>query len=474
MTQHTKQEQRQALLTVDLGFGDAGKGSIVDYLVRAHDAHTVIRFNGGAQAGHRVVVQLDDGSTREHVFSQFGSGTLAGAATHLSRFLLLDPLAMLAEAEHLRQLVTTTVDGSSKRTALDPFAQTTVDGRALVVTPYHQAINRLREVARGDARHGSCGMGIGETMVDWLAHGEQVLFAEDLLQIDQLRTKLAFLRKINQAKLDTFKATLPHCQVVVDEVALLYEDEAWLLAAYADFIQVAQIVPASYNTALLQHPGTVVFEAAQGVLLDEWRGFHPYTTWSTTTLANADQLLCEAGYVGEIKRIGITRAYSTRHGAGPFVTEDAALSAQLPDACNGHGPWQQHFRVGWLDLVLLRYALAVVGKLDYLAVTCLDRLQDVVSPRLCTGYSAPDGRTITELGPASQPQDLAHQSKLTALLATCRPQLAPISDVAELPAILAERLGIPIGISSYGPTAEDKVEIGQKRNIVYVAQRNAL
>src|SRR5579859_3412694 len=92
----------QVLATVDLGFGDSGKGSIVDYLTRLHQAHTVIRYNGGAQAGHRVVTA---GPTpREHVFSQFGSGTLAGAATHLSRYMLLEPLAMLEEERHLQQL----------------------------------------------------------------------------------------------------------------------------------------------------------------------------------------------------------------------------------------------------------------------------------------------------------------------------------------------------------------------------------
>jgi len=86
---------RQAFLTVDLGFGDAGKGSIVDFLARAHGTHTVVRYNGGAQAGHRVVTAC--AHPCEHVFAQFGSGTLAGAAMHLSRFMLLDPLAMLVE-----------------------------------------------------------------------------------------------------------------------------------------------------------------------------------------------------------------------------------------------------------------------------------------------------------------------------------------------------------------------------------------
>src|SRR6188768_4053849 len=105
---------QHAFLTVDLGFGDAGKGSIVDFLARAHAAHTVVRYNGGAQAAHRVVAAGPN--PREHVFAQFGSGTLASAATHLSRFMLLDPLAMLAEEQHLQALG-----------VADAFERTTID-----------------------------------------------------------------------------------------------------------------------------------------------------------------------------------------------------------------------------------------------------------------------------------------------------------------------------------------------------------
>jgi len=440
---------KQAFLTVDLGFGDAGKGTIVDYLVRQHDAHTVIRFNGGPQAGHRVVERCPDGTQREHVFAQFGSGTLAGAATHLSQYMLIDPIAMLAEAHQLRTLL-----------AADPFANSTIDCRAVVVTPYQRAINRLREMARGRARHGSCGMGIGETMTDWLAHGDQILFAGDLCHLDRLRSKLAFLRRINQAKVATIQAALPNSTAVVDELALLYDDDdTWLLDSYRTFIALAQIVSENYLATILQRSGTVVFEAAQGVLLDEWRGFHPYTTWSTTTLANAEALLAEHAYDGTVTRTGITRAYATRHGAGPFVTEDATLTAQLPDACNHNSAWQQGFRVGWLDLVMLRYALAVAGPLDGLALTCLDRLADQPSIRLCTHYSQSDGQHIDALTPSPRLQDLVYQEKLTALLEECQPHYTRVASIAELPATLASTLGIPVNICSHGPAATDKVAL---------------
>jgi adenylosuccinate synthase len=437
-------------LTVDLGFGDAGKGSIVDGLTREYGAHTVVRYNGGAQAAHRVVT--DDG--HEHVFSQFGSGTLAGAETFLSRFMLIDPLAMAAEAEHLRALG-----------IADAFARTSIDSAALLITPFQRAINRLRELARGDLRHGSCGMGIGETMADALEHGAQVLRAGDLLVIDIIWKKLRFLRAVNRAKLAEFQAQLPDDPIVARELEPL-EDAGWLdwlVEEYHELARRSRIVPGSELRAILARPGNVIFEGAQGVLLDEWYGFHPHTTWSTTTLANADHLLAEAGYSGALERIGISRAYATRHGAGPFVSEDPALTRALPDARNGEHPWQQGFRVGWLDLVLLRYALAVAGPLDSLALTCLDRLADLPELYLCSAYDC-NGERIEQL-PAPTRPDLAQQARLTSLLGRCRPLLERQDHGLQLAARISRELALPMGIISMGPTAGGK-EYARKQSAV--------
>ena len=438
---------QQAFLTVDLGFGDAGKGSIVDFLTRTSGAHTVIRYNGGAQAGHRVVAVASDGVTRqEHVFAQFGAGTLAGAATHLSRFMLLDPLAMLTEATHLQAL-----------SGADPFRRTTIDAAAVVITPFQRAVNRLRELLRGANRHGSCGMGIGETVADHVAYGDRVVLAGDLSHRDRLYRKLAFLRRVNLAKIQPHQAQLAGCEQAAVELALLCDPawDEWLLDVYEAFGARAQIVPGDYLAILLAQPGAVVFEGAQGVLLDEWRGFHPHTTWSTTTLANAEQLLVEARYQGQVTRVGITRAYATRHGAGPFVSEDATLTAALPDACNGLGAWQQGFRVGWLDLVMLRYALAVVGPLDYLAVTCLDRLAALDEIKLCSHYQTAAGCCET-LQPSPLPQDLDYQAQLTRQLLDARPHFVTLPDRHALIDGLATALGVSVRLLSYGPTAAEK------------------
>jgi adenylosuccinate synthase len=433
-----------ALLTVDLGFGDAGKGSIVDFLTRYHAAHTVVRYNGGAQAAHRVVTAGP--SPREHVFAQFGSGTLAGAATHLSRFMLLDPLAMVAEAQHLQELGVT-----------DAFDRTTIDERALVITPFQRAANRLKELARGDGRHGSCGMGIGETMVDYLEYGQRVLFAGDLRRPDVLRTKLQFLHAINLAKIQALLPNLPDSDQAVREQAPLIDRDwpDWLIEEYIAFAQQARIVPSVFLHSILRQPGVVIFEGAQGVLLDEWQGFHPYTTWSTTTLENAERLLGEAGYTGDLTRIGITRAYATRHGAGPLVTEDAALTRALPDASNSFGAWQRRFRVGWLDMVMLKYALEVTGRLDQLAVTCLDRLAALPDLRIGRRYSY-DTFSIERIARSPLPRDLDYQERITNSLARCTPVLEALADPDALLHLLESDLAVPIGIRSEGPTAQEK------------------
>ena len=180
------------VIVVDLGYGDAGKGTVVDWLcsrpgsgTRAPGlglpgSRTVVRFNGGAQAAHNVVTP--DG--RHHTFAQFGSGTFTpGVRTHLSRFMLVDPLALAAEAAHL-----------AAAGVADALDRLTVDRDALLTTPYHRAANRARELARGAGRHGSCGMGIGETARYALDYPADAPRAGDCDAPRRLARKLTLLR----------------------------------------------------------------------------------------------------------------------------------------------------------------------------------------------------------------------------------------------------------------------------------------
>ena len=440
------------VIVVDLGYGDAGKGTIVDWLCArgtpgapGRPAQAVVRFNGGAQAAHHVLARGGRHSGEPHAFAQFGSGTFTrGTRTFLSRFMLVDPLALVAEAEHLAGLGVP-----------DPFGLVTVDRDALLTTPYHRAANQAREAARYGGRHGSCGMGIGETASYALAYPEDAPRAADMAAPRVLGRKLALLRD----RLTTELAGLSG----MPELAALPE-----FAAVAGGLPAAADVAAVYRAvagrvtfagdgflAGLLKAGPVVFEGAQGVLLDEWRGFHPYTTWSTTTFENAETLLREASQPGAATRLGVTRTYQTRHGPGPFPTEDPALRIAEPH--NADGRWQGRFRLGHLDALALRYAAEVAGGVDEVALTHLDSAQDHEGElRICRGYDLP-GRRVRRIEPGP-PRDLAFQESLTGTLLKARPVYDPAERVtaADWPDAVAEIARAPVSVVSRGPSAAGK------------------
>jgi len=387
---------------VDLGYGDAGKGTVVDALCANAPVRAVLRFNGGAQAAHNVVTE--DG--RHHTFAQFGSGTLRGVPTHLTRFMVVDPLALAAEAAALG----------------NPFELLTVDGDALLATPWHRAANHRRERAQ---RHGSCGMGVGETVAYALSHADAPRVS-DVLSRPLLRRRLAAVA-----------ADLGPAGVPLDDV----------VDAFRAFGRAVSVVGPAHTGRLLRE-GPCVFEGAQGVLLDEWRGWHPHTTWSTTTFANVAEL-CPS-----FRRLGVVRTYTTRHGAGPFVTADPALD--LPERHNGLGEWQGAFRVGHFDAVAHRYAVEVAGGVDGLAVTHLDAPERCPRLRVCESYTV-DGEPWTRIVPGPH-RDLGHQAALTARLTRARPGV--LTRPEDWAATIGSLLGAPVLVESTGPAAADK-KIGE-------------
>ncbi|MEI6292003.1 MAG: adenylosuccinate synthetase, partial [Chloroflexota bacterium] len=156
----------RAFIIVDLGFGDSGKGLLTDFLARQYQAGVVVRYNGGAQAGHNVV--LPDG--RHHTFSQFGSGSfIPGVRTYLSRRVVIHPGALLVEGTILQE-----------KGLPDVFSRLRMSEEALIITPFHQAANRIKEIVRGADRHGSCGVGVGEAVEDASAHPGDSVQAGDL------------------------------------------------------------------------------------------------------------------------------------------------------------------------------------------------------------------------------------------------------------------------------------------------------
>lgn len=422
-----------------LGFGDCGKGLFTDHLCGALPAHTVVRFNGGAQAGHNVV--LADGS--HHTFSQFGAGSFhAGVCTVLASAVVVHPTALRVEEAALRAVG-----------VQDAFSRLLIDARCRVTTPFHQAAGRLREWARGEGAHGSCGVGVGETVRHALASPDEALHYGDLLRPARALEKLEASR--TALRREFAAAVFSHADAV-QELAMLHDDslaQRWLDAVAPCL---AQSPPAGADRIAerLARPGTVVFEGAQGVLLDEWRGFHPHTTWSTISTGAVEAVLRDVGIGARVQHLGVLRSYLTRHGAGPLPTHDHALDARLAEPHNANEGWQGVFRRGHPDAVLLRYALEAVGQLDGLVASHLDAVEGA-GLRWCAGYCGADGRHWNALHCSDVP-DLEHQQALTHRLHTAQPLYEPgtIATPQEWTERVEALSGLAVRYGAFGPTRD--------------------
>jgi len=344
--------------------------------------------------------------------------------------MLVNPMFLMTEEEHLRSVG-----------VVDAYARLTVDREALVTNPFQVAANRLREMARNNGRHGSCGMGIGETGADFEAQPHAAITIGDLEKPDILLGKLWFSQNYKREQIRGLMAPLPMTEHVEREWAMLTDEAAVqaAMAQYAKFVRLVRLVDGDHLDRVLREPGQVTFEGAQGVLLDQSFGTFPFATRSTTTFENALDLLGD--FDGLVQRIGVLRTYHTRHGAGPFVTE---ADLDQPERYNGYGPWQQAFRVGHFDLVAAKYAIEAIGGVDGIVLTHLDR---VAGPQTaCTAYDY-DWRQPTSTRGQARLNELA---AATEGLAQATPHYEQVDLTVEL-----EKLA-PIVATSHGPTARDK------------------
>jgi adenylosuccinate synthase len=451
----------KAPIVCGLAFGDEGKGSITDFLVRTLGTGAVVRYNGGPQAGHNVVTP--DG--RWHCFAQFGAGSfVSGVRTVLASDMLVELEALDVEATAL-----------ADKGVDDVWSRLRIDRACTLVTPMHKLVGQLGELARAPARRGSCGMGVGEA-VRWRDEGLH-LRVGDLASPHRAFAVLEALTAYAEARSTALLGARP--TVEMRDVQRYFRQRCRpreLLARY-------QAVAARLTIGVVEtaSAGSIVFEGAQGALLDRTRGFVPYVTQSRSTFHNAAAL-------GGGTKLGVTRAYGHRHGPGPFVTEDTALASHLADGFNTTNRWQGPFRVGWLDLVALRYGVALNDGVDALAVTGLDRLRGLASVRVCTAYeytgrlTAPDACFQWQRLSAGRARIVAiHASAdptlLTQHLTHCRPldwieyagwdaDISRVMSLRDLPHgarrlldLLVEHLSAPLAIVSVGPTANAKIQV---------------
>lgn len=406
-------------------FGDEGKGTTVDYLASFRDVNAVVRFSGGAQTAHNVTTP--DG--RHHTFAQFGSGTFHGVRTLLTKYMLVNPLNMAREANKLEKLI-----------GYDPFTIAYISENALLTTPLHSATNKQREIARGASRHGSCGQGIGETQ--YYANNEsEAPRVGDLRDLAKLKMKLEAYKAFAENEVGTLSPYAPEIEDLIASYAALISDRP------------IQIVSDSWILHELTL-GYNIFEGSQGVLLDEELGFHPNTTWSTVTTANALQLAKDAG-IPKPNVIGATRSYTTRHGAGAFPSEfnDEGWTETYPELHNKMGKFQGGWRGGYLDLELLEYAVRATGGIDILALTHLDYPYQ----KAVTGYSELAEPIPTDFFDGDREKQEVTTNLLSSDNFKTSAIMVDIKDEAHLIELIENKIGKHPLIKSYGPTCKDKV-----------------
>lgn len=350
-------------IVVGAQWGDEGKGKIVDLLSK--DAGYVVRYQGGANAGHTL--EFDD---KKIVLHLIPSGIFNGDATCvIGNGVVIDPHALLDEIKEVEAL------GANLKDRLK------ISNAAHVILPYHKLLDKIKEEHRGDDAIGTTGRGIGPAYVSKVSRVG--IRMADLFHPEKLKEKLEQnIADINEALKHVYKKETIEAQPILDDLLKAAE----------------QLCPYITNTASLLHDAVekdeeILLEGAQGSLLDVDHGTYPFVTSSCPTAGGA----CTGSGIPPTavnKVMGISKAYCTRVGNGPFPTQlDDEAGEKL--RAEGHefgATTGRPRRCGWIDLVALKYAVRVNG-INELTITKLDVLNDFEEIKLCTAYEIDGSQT---------------------------------------------------------------------------------
>lgn len=425
-------------IVIGTQWGDEGKGRIVDLL--AAKADVVARFNGGDNAGHTVTVGsrtfklhlIPSGIIHPHTIGVMGNGMVINPVTFVNEVEMLQAAGVAVSPERLR-----------------------ISHAAHLITPAHRALDAAQEAARGQAQIGTTGRGIGPAYTGKTSRNG--LRMEDMLDASSFYKKMKqHVEEINTMLVKLYRADPLDENAVAREYAKLALQLAPFITDTGELVYQA-----------LQQGKRVLAEGAQGTLLDLDHGTYPYVTSSYATAAGALVGL-GVGVVPVERVIGVTKSFQTRVGAGPFPTEVFGKTAERLRG-TGKNPWDEFGtttgrprRVGWLDGVLLRYALRVNGVTE-LMVTKMDILSGLTNLRLCTAYQQ-DGQVVRELplGPAN----LTPYEPIYEELAGWEEEITSVRHWQELPQAarayaqrLSEFCGVPVRRLSVGPERKQVVDV---------------
>ncbi|MBI1372231.1 MAG: adenylosuccinate synthase [Phycisphaera sp.] len=421
---------------VGLQWGDEGKGKIVDLLTADYDV--IVRYNGGANAGHTVVV-----GDEKYALHLIPSGIIhADKLNVIANGVVVDPVKLLEE-----------IDGLATR-GVEVGDNLKLSQRAHVVMPYHKTQDLLMEAAvsksRGDGRKiGTTGRGIGPCYSDKALRTTAIRVA-DLYTGDRFREKLRHIAAVKNAMLASLAA-------MADEE---FEPiNAELLAdQYGEYAEVLE--PHVCDTTPLLHGAMadgrkLLFEGANACMLDIDHGTYPYVTSSNcSSLGMYPGSGVPGGRVGRI--VGIMKAYTTRVGGGPFVTEqNNADGDRIRERGHEYGTTTgRPRRCGWLDLMVVKYSAAICGATE-LSVMLFDVLAGFDKLKICVGYEL-DGRRVEHM-PASA-EELEAVTPVYEEVDGFSEEITGCKSYGELPdaaqryiELIEKTVGVPVGIVSIGP-----------------------
>ena len=411
-------------------WGDEGKGKIVDWL--AERADVVVRFQGGHNAGHTLVV-----GDKTYKLSLLPSGIVRGTLSVIGNGVVLDPWALQAEMARLSE--------QGVAITRDNFA---IADNCPLILPFHRDLDALREDASGKGKIGTTRRGIGPAYEDKV--GRRAIRVCDLAHLDSLGPQFDRLLAHHDALRAGFGES------AIDRAALVEE-----LRAIADFV-LPFAEPVWERLEWARSEGKrILFEGAQGVLLDIDHGTYPFVTSSNTiagTAASGSGMgPSAAGFV-----LGICKAYTTRVGSGPFPTEqDNDVGERLGTRGHEFGTVTgRKRRCGWFDAVLVRQACAVSG-VTGIALTKLDVLDGFDTIRICTGYRL-RGEWIGHF--PSSPVDQAAVEPVYEEIEGWQDVTAGARSWADLPAPavkyvrrIEELIGTPVALVSTSPERDDTI-----------------
>ena len=423
-----------AFIVLGAQWGDEGKGKMTDYL--AEEADVVVRFQGGNNAGHTV--EVGDKQYKLHLIP---SGILYDEKVNvIGNGVVVDPKALFEEISYL--------EGEGVKVTSDKLI---ISDRAHLIMPYHRVLDKLKEQARGKNDIGTTGKGIGPCYTDKiersgirvcdLMHAE--VFEEKLRE--NLAIKNAIITKVYNGEALDVEAILKEYKEYAEKIKPFVRETS---------VEVYNAIKANKN---------VLFEGAQGMLLDIDYGTYPYVTSSNTTAGG----VCNGIGVGPTlidSAVGIAKAYTTRVGKGPFPTELLDETGEwIREKGHEYGVTTgRSRRCGWLDLVILKTTARVCG-LTSLAVTKIDTLAGLDKIKVCTGYKF-DGQEI-DYFPASL-EDLAKCEPVYEEFEGWGTEVADARSYEELPdnakkylKRIEEFTGTKIAYVSVGPKRDQTIKI---------------